>query len=66
MVFLTCGLGGGTGTGVTPVLAEIAKKEDCIVIGTVTMPFEIEGARMTKSRGRTLQTETTRRYCNRN
>ena len=49
MVFLTCGLGGGTGTGVTPVLAEIAKKEDCIVIGTVTMPFEIEGARMTKA-----------------
>ncbi len=49
MVFLTCGLGGGTGTGVTPVLAEIAKKEDCIVIGTVTMPFEIEGARMSKA-----------------
>ncbi len=49
MVFLTCGLGGGTGTGVTPVLAEIAAKEDCIVIGTVTMPFEIEGARMNKA-----------------
>ncbi len=49
MVFLTCGMGGGTGTGATPVLAEIAKKENCIVIGTVTMPFEIEGARMTKA-----------------
>jgi cell division protein FtsZ len=49
MVFLTAGLGGGTGTGVTPVLAEIAQKEDCIVIGTVTMPFEIEGARMNKA-----------------
>ncbi|MFB6292188.1 MAG: cell division protein FtsZ [Candidatus Nanohaloarchaea archaeon] len=49
MVFLTCGMGGGTGTGATPVLAEIAKKEDCIVIGTVTMPFEIEGARMSKA-----------------
>ncbi|MBC5793298.1 MAG: cell division protein FtsZ [Nanohaloarchaea archaeon] len=49
MVFLTAGMGGGTGTGVTPVLAEIAKKEDCIVIGTVTMPFEIEGARMSKA-----------------
>jgi cell division protein FtsZ len=49
MVFITCGLGGGTGTGAAPVLAEIAKKEDCIVIGTVTMPFEIEGARMSKA-----------------
>lgn len=49
MVFLTAGMGGGTGTGVTPVLAEIAKKEGCIVIGTVTMPFEIEGARMSKA-----------------
>ncbi|PSG99262.1 MAG: cell division protein FtsZ [Nanohaloarchaea archaeon SW_7_43_1] len=49
MVFLTAGMGGGTGTGATPVLAEIAKKEDCIVIGTVTMPFEIEGARMSKA-----------------
>ncbi|MFB6116157.1 MAG: cell division protein FtsZ [Candidatus Nanosalina sp.] len=49
MAFLTAGMGGGTGTGVTPVLAEIAKKEDCIVIGTVTMPFEIEGARMSKA-----------------
>ncbi len=49
MVFLTAGLGGGTGTGTVPVLAEIAQKEDCIVIGTVTMPFEIEGARMSKA-----------------
>ena len=49
MVFLTAGMGGGTGTGAAPVLAEIAKKEDCIVIGTVTMPFEIEGARMSKA-----------------
>jgi cell division protein FtsZ len=49
MVFITAGLGGGTGTGVSPVLAEIAKKEDCIVIGTVTMPFSIEGARMSKA-----------------
>ena len=49
MVFLTAGLGGGTGTGAVPVLAEIAKREDCIVIGTVTMPFEIEGARIPKA-----------------
>lgn len=49
MVFLCAGLGGGTGTGAIPVLADIAKSEDCIVIGTVTMPFQIEGARKSKA-----------------
>lgn len=49
MVFLCSGLGGGTGTGATPILADIAKAEDCIVIGTVTMPFSIEGARQAKA-----------------
>lgn len=49
MVFLCSGLGGGTGTGTIPVLAEIAKSEDCIVIGTITMPFSIEGARQSKA-----------------
>lgn len=49
MVFLCAGLGGGTGTGSIPVLADIAKSEDCIVIGTCTMPFSIEGARQSKA-----------------
>lgn len=49
MVFLCAGLGGGTGTGAIPILADIAKGEDCIVIGTVTMPFQIEGARKSKA-----------------
>lgn len=49
MVFLCAGLGGGTGTGSIPVLADIAKAEGCIVIGTVTMPFSIEGARQSKA-----------------
>ncbi len=49
MVFLCAGLGGGTGTGSIPVLADIARSEDCIVIGTVTMPFSIEGARQSKA-----------------
>ncbi|MFB6196900.1 MAG: cell division protein FtsZ [Halobacteriaceae archaeon] len=49
MAFLCCGLGGGTGTGAIPILADIAKGEDCIVIGTVTLPFEIEGARKKKA-----------------
>jgi cell division protein FtsZ len=49
MVFICTGLGGGTGTGAAPVIAEIAKGEGCIVIGTVTMPFSMEGARIAKA-----------------
>lgn len=44
LVFVTCGLGGGTGTGSAPVIAEIAKKSRALTIGIVTMPFSIEGA----------------------
>ena len=43
MVFITCGLGGGTGTGAAPVVAEIAKKSGALTIGVVTLPFTIEG-----------------------
>jgi len=43
MVFITCGLGGGTGTGAAPVIAGLAKKQGSLVIGVVTMPFTIEG-----------------------
>lgn len=43
MVFITCGLGGGTGTGSAPVVAEIAKKQGALVIGIVTLPFTVEG-----------------------
>ncbi|MEM3074497.1 MAG: cell division protein FtsZ [Candidatus Pacearchaeota archaeon] len=43
MVFITCGLGGGTGTGAAPIVADIAKKQGSLVIGVVTMPFTIEG-----------------------
>ena len=43
MVFITCGLGGGTGTGSAPVVAELAKKQGALTIGIVTMPFTIEG-----------------------
>jgi len=45
MVFITCGLGGGTGTGSAPIVAEIAKKTGSLVVGVVTMPFEMEGNR---------------------
>jgi cell division protein FtsZ len=45
LVFVTCGLGGGTGTGATPVIAEVAKKQGALTIGVVTMPFTMEGKR---------------------
>lgn len=45
MVFLTCGLGGGTGTGSSPVVAEIAKKLNILTVGVVTKPFAFEGTR---------------------
>jgi cell division protein FtsZ len=49
MVFVCAGMGGGTGTGSAPVIAQIAKDTGAIVIGTVTMPFNIERARIEKA-----------------
>ena len=43
MVFVTCGEGGGTGSGAAPVIAELGKKQGALVIGVVTLPFTIEG-----------------------
>ena len=45
MVFVTCGLGGGTGTGAAPIVAEVAKAQGALVIGVVTLPFTVEGAK---------------------
>jgi cell division protein FtsZ len=45
MVFILAGLGGGTGTGVAPVLARAAKENGALVLGVVTTPFDCEGAR---------------------
>ena len=50
MVFITCGMGGGTGTGAAPVVARIAKEMGCLTVAIVTKPFAFEGAeRMTKA-----------------
>ena len=49
MVFVIAGMGGGTGTGAAPVVAQVAKDNGSIVIGTVTMPFRIERARVDKA-----------------
>ena len=44
MVFVTCGLGGGTGTGATPIIAETAKDSGALTVAVVTKPFSFEGA----------------------
>ena len=49
MVFVLAGLGGGTGTGAAPVIAQLAKETGAVVIGVVTMPFEAEKARIDKA-----------------
>lgn len=43
MIFITCGLGGGTGSGASPIVAEIAKNTGALTIGVVTRPFSFEG-----------------------
>ncbi|CAM1344690.1 cell division protein FtsZ [Tenacibaculum amylolyticum] len=45
MVFITAGMGGGTGTGAAPIIAKIAKDMDILTVGIVTMPFQFEGRR---------------------
>ncbi len=45
MVFITAGLGGGTGSGAAPIVAEIAKEQGALTIGVVTKPFSFEGSR---------------------
>src|SRR3989338_6030012 len=49
MVFVCAGMGGGTGTGSAPIVSQVAKENEAIVIGTVTMPFNIERARIDKA-----------------
>ena len=49
MIFVCAGMGGGTGTGAAPIIAKVAKEAGSIVIGTVTMPFDIERARIDKA-----------------
>jgi cell division protein FtsZ len=43
MIFITCGMGGGTGTGAAPFIAGLSKKQGALTIGIVTLPFTIEG-----------------------
>ncbi|MHA2178724.1 MAG: cell division protein FtsZ [Candidatus Thorarchaeota archaeon] len=50
LVFIAAGMGGGTGTGSAPVVAEIAKNSDAIVVGVITMPFSLERTRIDKAK----------------
>ena len=47
MVFITCGMGGGTGTGAAPVIAKVAKESGALTVGIITRPFTFEGKRRT-------------------
>ena len=48
MVFITAGMGGGTGTGAAPIVADIARESDVLTVGVVTKPFGFEGAKRMK------------------
>jgi cell division protein FtsZ len=48
MVFITAGMGGGTGTGAAPVVADIAHEEHALTVGVVTLPFTFEGSRRSR------------------
>lgn len=47
LVFITAGMGGGTGTGAAPIVAEVAKEMGCLTVGVITRPFTFEGRRRT-------------------
>ena len=48
MVFVTAGMGGGTGTGAAPIVAQVAKELGILTVAVVTKPFELEGAKRMK------------------
>lgn len=55
MVFVTAGMGGGTGTGAAPVVARVAREMGALTIGVVTRPFHFEGSRRAQSADRGIQ-----------
>ena len=66
MVFVTCGMGGGTGTGATPVVARIAKDMGALTVGVVTKPFRFESkTRMNNALAGIEKLKRERRYVNR-
>ena len=49
MVFIAAGMGGGTGTGAAPVIAQISKEQGALTVGVVTKPFTFEGRQRAKN-----------------
>ena len=58
MLFITCGMGGGTGTGATPVIADVAQKMEILTTGIVTKPFSFEGQERAEKAQRGLKNLT--------
>jgi cell division protein FtsZ len=56
MIFITAGMGGGTGTGASPIIAKIAKGAGALTVGVVTRPFEFEGTRRKRASDDGIQT----------
>ena len=55
MVFVTAGMGGGTGTGAAPIIAQVAKDQGALTVGVVTKPFGFEGRRRSRNAERGIQ-----------
>ena len=66
MVFITAGMGGGTGTGAAPVIARMARERGILTVGVVTKPFTFEGVRRAQGgRGRHRRAAAIRRHADR-
>ena len=66
MVFVTCGMGGGTGTGAAPVVAKLAKDMGILTVGVVTKPFRFEAkTRMNNALSRYREAERQRGHSDR-
>ncbi len=61
MVFITAGMGGGTGTGAAPVIAQVARELDILTVGIVTAPFAFEGKKKTRAANEGIN--QMRQYC---
>ena len=67
MVFITAGMGGGTGTGAAPVIARIARERNILTVGVVTKPFSFEGSRRARAADAGIkELQQMRRHADRN
>ncbi|HEY1099033.1 MAG TPA: cell division protein FtsZ, partial [Myxococcota bacterium] len=55
MIFVSAGMGGGTGTGAAPIIADVARRQGALTVGVVTKPFAFEGARRRKQAERGIE-----------